>query len=228
MLLLRALVFDVFGTLFDVKALAVRLEAFFPGQGEVLGHLWRAKQLEYTWLLALMDRYEDFQVVTLRALRYAARAHGLLLQPEVEAALLSAYRELPTFPQVPQVLEAFGRRVPLYVLSNGTEEMLHAPLAHAHLQGFFRGVFSAETARTYKPSPRVYALVTQGLGLTPEAVGFVSSNAWDVAGASAFGFRAFWVNRGGLPFEALEPGPTLEALDLDQLLAPLEAQALWP
>ena len=115
----------------------------------------------------------------------------------------------------------------MYVLSNGTEEMLHALLAHAHLQGFFRGVFSAETARTYKPSPRVYALVTQGLGLPPEAVGFVSSNAWDVAGASAFGFRAFWVNRGGLPFEALEPGPTLEALDLDQLLALLEVQALW-
>ncbi|AEB11627.1 haloacid dehalogenase type II [Marinithermus hydrothermalis] len=214
----QAVVFDAYGTLFDPHALTPQLEVLYPGQGAALSELWRRKQLEYTWLLGLMGRYEDFERVTARALEYACAALGVRLEAEGLKALLETYRRLEAFPEVPAALRVLAEARPLAILSNGTPGMLEAGVRHAGLEGVFAHVLSVHAVRTYKPDPRVYRLAVGALALPPEAVLFVSANAWDVAGAKAFGFRTCWVNRRGAPREALGLDPDLEITGLDQLV----------
>ncbi len=218
----RAVVFDAYGTLFDTGTLTPQLEALCPGQGPTLGDLWRRKQLEYTWLLGLMGRYEDFERVTARALEYACTALGVSLEEGAFKALLEAYRRLEVFPEVPAALRVLAEARPLAILSNGTPGMLQAGVRHAGLEGRFAHVLSVHAVRTYKPDPRVYRLAVEALALPPEAVLFVSANAWDVAGAKAFGFHTCWVNRGGAPREALGLDPDLEVTGLDQVVHAFE------
>ncbi len=218
---IQVLVFDAYGTLFDVHSVRRVAEAAFPGKGDVLSQLWRTKQLEYTWLLSLMGRYLNFEEVTRRALRYAASALDIDLSPETENDLLSAYDRLKPFPEVPEALVTLHERYPLAILSNGTFRMLEAVVAHAGMRDLFRHILSVESVRVYKPSPRVYQLVLDTFDVTNQSVGFISSNAWDIAGAKAFGFRTFWINRTGQPEETLDLDADLVMTDLRNLVKAL-------
>lgn len=214
---MRAVVFDAYGTLFDVQdAVAAVCDRRFPGYGKAISELWRRKQLEYTWLLSLMGRYRDFWQLTEDALAYALKALGLNAAPDVHRELLEAYRTPPPYPEVSRALSAITDKT-LAVLSNGTAEMVNAAVANAGLAGRFAAVISADEARVYKPHPDVYARVLTRLGVAKEDVLFVTANAWDAAGAKSFGFRVCWINRFGMPFDERMPVPDRVVECLDQL-----------
>jgi len=203
-----ALVFDAYGTLFDVHSVATLAESLFPGKGAALSQAWRGKQLEYTWLLSLMGRYEDFSVVTSRSLDWAIEALHIVAGEGAKAALVSEYRRLEVFPEVPAALAALAAARPLAILSNGHPEMLEAVVDHNGLRDRFRGgILSVHAAGVFKPHPDVYRLAEEALGVPRTLMGFVSSNGWDAAGAKAFGFRAYWVNRSRAPIERLGIAP---------------------
>ena len=215
-----ALVFDAYGTLFDVHSVSRRAEALFPGKGAALSAAWRAKQLEYSWLRTLMGRYEDFDRVTRASLEWALESLGLEGGEAAQRALIDEYRRLAPFPEVPQVLEKLAASRPLAILSNGHPDMLMAVVAHNGLRERFRGgVLSVHPARRFKPDPAVYRIAEEALGVPRPLVGFVSSNGWDAAGAKSFGFRAFWVNRSGAPVERLGVRPDAVVKGLDGLEA---------
>jgi 2-haloacid dehalogenase len=221
---ISALVFDAYGTLFDVHSVARRAEAIFPGKGAALSSAWRAKQLEYSWLRTLMDRYENFDRVTRAALEWSIESLGLRADAAAMDSLIEQYRRLDPFPEVRATLERLAQRRPLAILSNGHPLMLEAVVDHNDLRELFRGgILSVDRARRFKPEPSVYAIAENALGMPRAVVGFVSSNGWDAAGAKAFGFRAYWVNRGGAPVERLDapPDAILRGLaDLEILLQP--------
>ena len=210
----KAVLFDAFGTLFDVRGVDGLCTSLVGDAGPALSASWREAQLRYSWLASLMDAWEPFDAITSRALDYAAASHGVALAPEARAELLAAYDALPLFPEVAGALAALAGRT-LAVLSNGSPPMLAGVLDAAGIREHFAHVFSASQARVFKPSPRVYALATRALGARPEACTFVSSNAWDIAGAGAFGFRTVYLNRSGRPQEALGQAAfaTIESLD---------------
>ena len=205
-----AMVFDAYGTLFDVQSVATLAERLFPGRGDALSRAWRAKQLEYTWLQSLMlsgtQPREDFAAITAHALDYAADALRLSLHPPERHDLLDAYLDLSPFPDAAPALAALAplRRL---ILSNGTRGMLEPLAASTGLGRHLEAILSVDAAGIYKPSPRVYQLAVDHLELPPARIGFVSSNAWDVVGGKAFGFTALWVNRGGAPPERHGPRP---------------------
>jgi 2-haloacid dehalogenase len=199
----RAVVFDAYGTLFDVRAIAAP---------EPLLTLWRQKQLEYTWLRSLMGRFEDFERVTLDALRFASRKLGVAFDEK----LAQAYRTLPPFPEAEATLKLLHGR-PLAILSNGTQRMLDDVVRAAKLAGHFQHVLSADAVRMFKPSPAVYALATKALGLEAKDILFVSSNGWDVAGAKAAGFTVCWCNRLKAPAEELGVAADHVVESLDQI-----------
>jgi 2-haloacid dehalogenase len=215
-----ALVFDAYGTLFDVHSVSRRAEALFPGKGAALSAAWRSKQLEYSWLRTLMGRYEDFDRVTRASLEWTFESLGLAADEAAHRALIDEYRRLATFPEVPAVLEKLARSRPLAILSNGHPDMLMAVVEHNGLRERFRGgVLSVHPARRFKPDPAVYRIAEEALGVPRPLVGFVSSNGWDAAGAKSFGFRAFWVNRSGAPVERLGVRPDAVVKGLDGLEA---------
>jgi 2-haloacid dehalogenase len=221
-LTLKALVFDAYGTLFDVHSVVSRLEEVFGGRGEEVSRVWRTKQLEYTWLLSLMGRYEDFWEVTAKGLAFACRALKLECSPSRQEELLNAYLRLEAFPEVPTALEALSA-YPLAILSNGTPGMLAGVVENTGLNKTFSQVLSVDAVKIYKPSPRVYALATAALGLEPGDIGFVSSNSWDIQGAGSFGFRTIWLNRASQPGDELGFPPVValrQLTDLAQRLTP--------
>ena len=200
-------VFDAYGTLFDVHA-AVRRHATAMGEDwSAFSDLWRQKQLEYSWVRALMERYRDFWQLTEDALDFAfARfpSADRTLRPK----LLEAYRALDHYPEVPEVLsslKAAGARTA--ILSNGSPAMLSDAVASAGIGGVLDEVFSVDELATYKTKEIVYDLVTTRFRVFPEDVSFQSSNRWDVAGATAFGFRTVWINRSGAPDEYADLPP---------------------
>jgi 2-haloacid dehalogenase len=205
-----ALVFDAYGTLFDVQSVVTLAERLFPGNGESLSRLWRSKQLEYSWLQSLMlsstQRRDDFAAVTAQALDYAADALELTLSPPMRHRLLDAYLDLSPFPDAASALAALAPR-PRLILSNGTRAMLEPLAASTGIAQHLDAVLSVDDAGIYKPSPRVYQLAADQLKLPPARIGFVSSNGWDVVGAKAFGFTAIWVNRAAAPLERHGPKP---------------------
>jgi 2-haloacid dehalogenase len=211
----RALLFDAYGTLFDVHSVVDAGRAI-TADPRALSELWRAKQLEYTWLRTLMGRYEDFWAVTEAALTFACRRLGLAAGSAERARLMEAYLALDPFPEVRVVLERL-QGLPCGILSNGAPRMLEAAVSHAGLGPYLRAVISVDAVRLFKPAPQVYALGPDRLGVPKEAIGFVSSNCWDVAGAQAYGFQVVWVNRGRAPLEELGVHPDLEVDDLEGL-----------
>jgi 2-haloacid dehalogenase len=216
---LQALVLDAYGTLFDVHSVTRLADSLFPGRGAALSQAWRAKQLEYTWLRSLMGRYDDFNAVTAGALDWAVESLGLAARAQERVALMKAYRTLDLFPEVRAALGQLGERLPLAILSNGHPDMLDAVVDHNELRVFFgERVFSVHEAAVFKPDPRAYAIATAQLELPAQAIGFVSSNGWDAAGAKSFGFRAFWVNRGRMPAERLGSPPDAIVGDLAELV----------
>jgi 2-haloacid dehalogenase len=191
---ISAWVFDAYGTLFDPLSVQGKAERLFPGRGEALSRLWRSRQLEYTWLRSLMNRYADFWQVTQEALVFACRSLSLPCHPAEQAELMQEYFRLEVYPDVTSGLEAL-RGWRLAILSNGSPRMLKAVVEHAGLKPAFAALLSADTVRTYKPSPAVYQMAVGALKLQKSEIGFVSSNYWDAAGAAAFGFPAFWLTR---------------------------------
>ncbi|MGH7315188.1 MAG: haloacid dehalogenase type II [Candidatus Rokuibacteriota bacterium] len=211
----RAFVFDAYGTLFDVHSV-VEAGRAVTDDPLALSLLWRQKQLEYTWLRSLMERYEDFWVVTGQALRYALRRLGITATEAQVEALMEAYLALLPFPEVPSALRALAG-TPLAILSNGSPRMLDGAVRSSGLGGVFDHVLSVDAVAVYKPSPRVYELAPRALGVPPDEIVFVSSNGWDVAGAAAFGFRTCWCNRANAPAEELEATPDYEVDRLDAI-----------
>ncbi|HEX3631896.1 MAG TPA: haloacid dehalogenase type II [Casimicrobiaceae bacterium] len=205
-----ALVFDAYGTLFDVQSVASTAETLFPGRGAALAQLWRSKQLEYSWLQSLMQSptqpREDFAAITAHALSYAAEALALPLPSHARDRMLDAYLDLSPFPDAAPTLEALSPRRRL-ILSNGTQAMLEPLAAATGLARHLDGILSVDDAGVYKPSPRVYQLAVDALDCPPGRIGFVSSNAWDAIGAKAFGFTVFWINRQGAPLDRHGPPP---------------------
>jgi 2-haloacid dehalogenase len=192
--LIQAFVFDAYGTLFDPDSVQAECNRLFPGSGSELSRLWRAKQLEYTWLRSLMDRYEDFWQVTDAALRFACAGLRLTCRPDQHQQLMQQYMHLRPYPDVHDSLAALVGR-PLLILSNGSPQMLQPLVENAGLGNSFAALLSVDSVKTYKPSPRVYELGVKTTGLKKGSIGFVSSNSWDIAGAAAFGFTTFWINR---------------------------------
>ena len=212
---IRGYVFDAYGTLFDVHSVVEAGRALTPDPA-ALSATWRQKQLEYTWLRALMGRYEDFWAVTEAALRYAVRRLGLTASEAELARLMEAYLSLACFPEVRPALERLAGR-PRAILSNGAPRMLAAAVASSGLGRDLEHVISVDAVRTYKPAPQVYALGPATLGVPAGELLFVSSNAWDVAGAKAYGYRVAWCNRTGAPEEELGVRADLVLRGLDQL-----------
>jgi 2-haloacid dehalogenase len=213
----RALVFDAYGTLFDVHSISIACESLFPGKGTELSRLWRTKQLEYTWLRSLMGRYTEFEAITRDALGYACGALGLELAQSDAMLLMESYRQLDTFPEVRDALAALRSRK-LAILSNGSSAMLNALVEHAGMVKLFDAVISVDELRMFKPHPSVYGLATKYLGVDASEIGFASSNFWDVSGASSFGFRTFWINRSNSQPDNLGFEPVAVVRRLDELL----------
>lgn len=219
-----AFVFDAYGTLFDVHSVIATCERLFPGKGAALSHLWRSKQLEYSWLRSLMGRYVDFNYVTREALQYACESLRLTYSDSVLQELESAYRTLALFDDTRPTLDQLRRQqahIKLAILSNGAPEMLHAVVKHNKLDSMIDAVVSVDAVGIFKPDARVYQLACDRLGLVRDEIGFVSSNGWDAAGAKAFGFTTFWINRAAAPVEQLGVTPDRLLTSLSELPAML-------
>ena len=205
----RAVLFDAYGTLFDVYSVGLLAEQLFPGHGERLSLLWRDKQIDYTRLLTMSGRYRPFWEVTRAGLRYAAARLGLALDASGEEQLMNQYRHLSAFPENREVLIELQRRgVVTGTLSNGDPQMLAVAVRSAGLADLLNPVISVDSVRRFKTDPATYALGTQALKLPADEILFVSSNGWDAIGATWFGYTTLWVNRAGLPLEQLDTAPT--------------------
>ncbi|MBI4589341.1 MAG: haloacid dehalogenase type II [Candidatus Rokubacteria bacterium] len=211
----KAFVFDAYGTLFDVHSV-VEAGREITQEPQTLSLTWRQKQLEYTWLRALMGRYEDFWKVTEAALRFTVRRLAITATEAQLGRLMEAYLSLAAFPEVTATLERL-KGLPLAILSNGSPRMLEAAVHSSGLGPYLRHVLSVDTVKTYKPSPAVYALGPKALGLPAGEMLFVSSNAWDVAGAKASGYQVCWCNRANATMEELGFRPDLTVERLDQI-----------
>ena len=213
----RAVVFDAYGTLFDVNSAVARHAGAIGPDAAAFSDLWRVKQLEYTWVLTLAGRFEDFWTLTRRALEVAFETFPTVDAARLRGPLLAAYRTLDAYPDAgPALARLRARGVRTAILSNGESAMLVDAVRAAGIGVQLDGLWSVDDVGVFKPHPAVYALVVEGFGVDVRDVAFVSSNRWDVAGAAAFGFRAVWVNRAGRPDEypGLEPVATLRARPL--------------
>jgi 2-haloacid dehalogenase len=212
----RAFLFDAYGTLFDVHSVVLRGGAGIPGDLEALSQLWRRKQLEYTWLRTLMGRYEDFGHITEEALRSAAGELSIDATDRQLQQLMRAYLFPAVFEDARSALETLKGST-LAILSNGSPEMLDAAVRNNGLDSYFTEIISVDMVKTYKPSPRAYALGPEILNLPAAEILFVSSNWWDSAGAKAFGYKVCWCNRAGARPENLGFAPDVTVRSLDQL-----------
>ncbi len=212
-------VFDAYGTLFDVHAAIGRHRAAAGPDSDRLSELWRMKQLEYTWTLTLAGRYEDFWMLTERALDYAL-ARVPSVDRTLRGALLDCYRKLDAFSDATTTLSALWvQGVRAAILSNGSPDMLASAVEAAGLEQHLEAVLSVDAVRLYKPRREVYALVTDRFKIPPAEVVFVSSNRWDVMGAAAFGFTPVWINRSQMPEEYPDLAPQRVLSDLRDLTA---------
>ncbi len=220
----RAVLFDAYGTLFDVYSVALLAEQLFPGCGERLSILWRDKQIDYTRLVSMAsphgEHYRPFWELTRAGLRFAAQRLGLPLDAMAEDRLMNQYRHLSAFPENREVLHELKQRgIPTGVLSNGDPEMLGVAVKSAGFSGLLAHVISVHPLRKYKPDPAVYALGPQAFAMPAKDILFVSSNGWDAIGATWFGHTTLWVNRAGAPLEALDTQPTRIGTTLRDVLS---------
>ena len=191
---IKAVVFDAYGTLYDIQSVAAVTEEAFPGYGEIITQIWRIKQLEYTWLRSLMRRYEDFSVITRDSLAYTLRCLGLKNDPAVFERIMEKYLHLDLYPDAMAALAAMKDRK-LAILSNGSTAMLNALVHNSGLDRVLDATISIDAKKIFKPSPDAYSLIEPVLGVPPAQVLFVSSNPWDACGAKAFGLNVAWIER---------------------------------
>ncbi len=215
---IQAILFDAYGTLFDVYSIGALAERLFPGRGAAVAGLWRDKQIEYTRLRTLSNTYKPFWEITQDALVFTCRQFGLELTLDAQTQLMGQYAKLQAFPEnlaVLRSLKAAGLK--LAILSNGNPEMLESAVLAAGMQGMFTQVLSVHSVQRFKTSPEAYQLGPDMLGVAAKDSLFVSSNGWDICGAAWFGYRTFWVNRPNAPMEELGVTPTGVGRTLDDL-----------
>jgi 2-haloacid dehalogenase len=202
---IQAVVFDAYGTLFDVYSVGLLAEQLFPGKGQQLAQLWRQKQIEYCLIRTLSERYKPFLDITRDGLQFAAEKLDLDLDPARCTQLMSQYACLSPFPENLGALRALkDMGIPAAILSNGTPDMLKVAMKSAGMHELFDHVLSVDAIGRYKTHPDAYALGPAAFGCAAERLLFVSSNGWDVAGAAWFGYTTFWINRGKQPLERLD------------------------
>jgi len=215
----EAVLFDAYGTLFDVYSVGLAAEQLWPGRGDGLALLWRDKQIDYTRLCSMSQRYRPFWDITRAGLRFAALKLGLPLERAAEERLMNEYRHLSAYPENRDVLQALADRgIRAGILSNGDPEMLAVAIKSAGLQDLINPVLSAHTVQRFKTDAAVYQLGPDALGLPAKKILFVSSNGWDAVGATWFGYTTLWVNRAGGPLEQLDTQPTRSASSLREVL----------
>ncbi len=214
-----ALVYDAYGTLFDVYSVFEKCEKNFPGKGAAISEIWRTKQLEYTWLRSLMGKYQNFWELTEAGLRFACRALELELTDDILRDLMDNYLNLASYEEVPATLEKLSGSIQQAVLSNGSPDMLNKVVENNGLRPFLQAVLSVDELAIFKPSPKVYQLAVDKFGVPANKIGFVSSNCWDAIGAKSFGFKVFWINRFKRPLDELGIVPDHEIQTLDQIEA---------
>ncbi|AQQ03891.1 haloacid dehalogenase, type II [Roseibium algicola] len=209
----KAVVFDAYGTLYDPQSVATVTDRAYPGYGEMITQVWRIKQLEYTWLRSLMQKYEDFESITSASLRYTLKLLGLPLIDSVFTSILEKYRWLDPYPEAHDALEGLAGH-DLAILSNGSPNMLNELVRNTGFDRQINHVISVDPMRIYKPSPLAYALIETRLGVQPSEVMFVSSNPFDACGAKAFGLKVAWIDR--VPSDAM-----VEACKRSDRIAPV-------
>ncbi len=191
---IKAVVFDAYGTLYDIQSVAAITEQTYPGYGEAITQIWRLKQLEYTWLRTLIERYESFEAITEQSLAYTLDNLGLAYNAGMFELIMDKYRNLDLYPDAMATLAQLkGRK--LAILSNGSSAMLNALVRNTGLQPILEATISIESRKVFKPSPKTYTLIEEVLGVGPSETLFVSSNGFDVAGAKAFGLNVAWIER---------------------------------
>jgi len=196
---IKALVFDAYGTLYDVHSVYAKTEELCPGKGDLISQIWRLKQLEYTWLQTSLLEYRDFGFLTRASLEFALRAAGLEPSERITGPLFNKYLDLDPYPEAKDALrklQSLGG-YKLAILSNGSTVMLSALVKNSGLGAYLDATISVDGAKKFKPHPDCYALVGRALGVRSDEVLFVSSNGFDVVGAKHFGFKVAWIRRGG-------------------------------
>ena len=217
----HAVVFDLFGTLLDITSLRTLVGTMLGKQNaEAVVQRWRDKQIGYSWTATLMDRYEDFDILTARALNYTLAALEIEADAETRTKLCDGWLELRPYPDATLTLEALrSRGMRTATLTNGTLATAKRALANTGLDSLLDDVWSVDEVRKFKPAPQVYAMACMRFGKQPPQIGFVSSNAWDATGAAAFGFQVAWCNRSGLPSETMPPAPAHIVTSLQEVVA---------
>jgi len=218
MTVVEALAFDMYGTLVDPIRIWKQLEHYIPGDAQRIAEVWRQKQLEFTFRLTAMERYEDFEQVTRKALDYALVSTGHSLETQQTDSLMSQYNNLERFEDVEPGLQRLkDAGYAMVVFSNGSPAMLTGIMNAAGLNPYFQGFVSVDEVKVYKPSPIVYKHVASSLGRTIGEVRIISSNPFDVIGAEAAGMQTAWVNRSGALFDTLAPMPHMVVKSLVEL-----------
>jgi len=204
---IRALVFDAYGTLYDVHSVYAKTEELCPGKGDLITQIWRLKQLEYTWLQTSLQDYRDFTFLTNASLEFALRAAGIEPSERITKPLFEKYLDLDPYPEAKEALGKLKSRggYKLAILSNGSTAMLGPLVKNSGLDAYLDATISVDGARKFKPHPDCYALVEKTLGVKNDEVMFVSSNSFDVVGAKHFGFAVVWIRRGSGPGVATAP-----------------------
>ena len=214
---IKAIIFDAYGTLFDVNSAAEKCKDKIGDKWEGFANYWRTTQLEYTWLRSLMNRHEDFWQVTEDSLDKSMKAFKI--DPSMRTELLNLYKILSTFPEVKEVLQNLKKKdYKLAILSNGTPTLLNELVTSNNLDNIFDDIFSIEEVGIYKPDSKVYNLPIKKYQIKKDEVAFLSANTWDVSGGGNYGYSSIWVNRNNNIFDNLDYKPKNEVKNLKQLL----------
>ena len=213
----KAVVFDAYGTLFDVNSAAEKCKDKIGAKWEIFANFWRTTQLEYTWLRSLMKRHKNFWDITEDSLDKSMKVFNI--NKNMKNELLSLYKILSPYPEVKEVLEDLKKKnFKLAILSNGTLDLLNELVESNKLNNLFDDLFSIEEVKIYKPDPRVYEIPIKKYKIKSDEITFLSANTWDVSGGGNFGYNSIWVNRNNSVFDILDFQPKNEISNLTQLL----------
>jgi len=214
---IKAIIFDAYGTLFDVNSAAEKCKDKIGEKWERFANFWRTTQLEYTWLRSLMDRHKDFWQVTEDSLDKSIKVFDI--DPSMRNELLNLYKILSPYKEVPDTLKALKeKKFKLAILSNGTPSLLDELVKSNHLDNLFDDIFSIEQVGVYKPSSRVYDMPIKKYNINKSEVAFLSANTWDVSGGGNYGYQSIWVNRNNNIFDNLDFKPKYQITDLNKLI----------
>ena len=214
---IKAIIFDAYGTLFDVNSAAEKCKDKIGEKWERFANFWRTTQLEYTWLRSLMDRHKDFWQVTEDSLDKSMKAFDI--DPSMRNELLNLYKVLSPFEEVPETLKTLKeKKFKLAILSNGTPSLLDELVKSNNLDNLFDDIFSIEQVGVYKPSSRVYDMPIKKYNINKSEIAFLSANTWDVSGGGNYGYQSIWVNRNNNIFDNLDFKPKYQITDLNKLI----------